>query len=262
MYEASATHDRQPRRDSAAQRRSWTRARLAEKQFGQKLRSLARRIGTMTREMFDPADMIGSSNRCANLLNKYAETLRPWAEASAKRMIADVNRRDENAWAEASKNMGRALREEIQSAPIGEDIRIRQREVVDLITSLPRDAAARIGTLTLEAMTEAKRTDEVAKEIMKTGHVSKSRANLIARTEVARTASLLVQARSQHAGSEGYFWRDAGDRDVRKEHRKLSGKFFRWDDPPVAGSNGMRYHAGAGPNCRCYPEPHFSDEPA
>lgn len=259
----TADRDTRPhRRDTKRQKQSWTRSRKAEKQFSRTLRSLAKRIGTMTREMFDPNDLVGSSNRCRHFLDKYSETIRPWAEATARRMVGDVSRRDEAVWSGLSKEMGRALSQEIKSTPIGEDIRVRQREVVDLITSLPREAAERIGTLTLEAMTAAKRSSEVTRDIMKTGRVTQSRAELIARTEVARTASLLVQARSEHVGSDGYIWRTSEDSDVRHIHRKLNGKFFRWDAPPVAGENGERAHAGAIYNCRCWPEPVIPDEAA
>lgn len=104
------------------------------------------------------------------------------------------------------------------------------------------------------------RAEELAKELAATGQVTRSRAALIARTETARASSGLTQARAMHIGADSYIWRTAGDADVRKEHRKHNGKVFKWSDPPIAGTNGMRYHAGAGPNCRCYPEPVVPEE--
>ena len=108
----------------------------------------------------------------------------------------------------------------------------------------------------------AERPSAVAEAIYATGHVTKGRANLIARTEVARTSSKLVEARARHVGSDGYIWRTAGDADVRREHRVLNGKYFRWGDPPVAGSAGERAHAGQIYNCRCVPEPVVPEERA
>jgi SPP1 gp7 family putative phage head morphogenesis protein len=132
-------------------------------------------------------------------------------------------------------------------------------EQASLITSLPLDAAHRVHEWTIRGLEGAHRPETIAAEIYRTGEVTKSRATLIGRTEVARTASKLVEVRAKFVGSEGYIWRTAGDADVRREHRALNGKYFRWDDPPVAGTNGMRYHAGQGPNCRCIPEPVIGD---
>ncbi len=55
---------------------------------------------------------------------------------------------------------------------------------------------ARVVKVTFEA-----RASEIAKEIMRSGDVAKSRATLIARTEVARTARVLTQARAEQAVS-------------------------------------------------------------
>lgn len=129
----------------------------------------------------------------------------------------------------------------------------RLAEQVALIKSLPIEAAQRVHALTIEGLENGTRAAEIAKEIRRSGEVSESRANLIARTEVSRTASALTQARAQHIGSEGYIWRTSGDSDVRHSHAQMNGRFVRWDSPPTL--DGMTGHAGEYPNCRCYPEP-------
>jgi len=252
---------RAKRRDTAEVRRIYLRSRRAEAQFARKLRALARRVGELTTSMYDHDDPVGSSHRLQSLLRNYGQTLRPWAREQARRMVVDVMRRDEVFWAERTKQMGRALKEEIQNAPTGVMLRERTQEAASYITSLPLEAAQRVEQLTLRMLTNSSRAPEVSKMIMLTGNVTKSRANLIARTEVARTASILTQVRAEHVGSDSYIWRTVGDIDVREDHRHLNGHVFRWDDPPVAGPNNMRYHAGAGPNCRCYSEPIIPDEP-
>jgi SPP1 gp7 family putative phage head morphogenesis protein len=249
-----------PRKDTVALRKTYLRSRRAEVQFAATLRSLARRCGEVTRQMFDANDPIGSSARIRALLFKYSQTMRPWAQEVAKRMVLDVKRRDETFWTEHSKSVGRALKEEIKNAPTGVALRELTQEAAALITSMPLEAAQRIEKFAVRAMTDSSRIGEVVKEIMRTGHVTKSRANLIARTEVARTSSILVQTRAVHVGSEGYIWRTSNDIDVRNQHRKLAGKFIRWDSPPIAGPKRMRYHAGQGPNCRCYCEVVVPDE--
>lgn len=256
---------RPPRKDSAELRKTHLRARRSEERFGRALRSLARRCGELTKQMYSEEDPIGSTARLKALLANYAQTLRPWARTVAERMVLDVSRRDESFWASQGKALGRNLREEIRRSPVGAILRERTLEAAALITSLPLEAAQRIEKLSVQMLTNSARANELAKEILKTGTVTKSRANLIARTETSRTAGILLQARAETVGSEGYIWRTAGDIDVRKRHKKLAGKFFKWSDPPVTGENGERSHPGGIYNCRCYAEivlPEFKAEVA
>lgn len=244
------------RAETAQQRRAFARVRKAEKQYATKLRKVARHVGDIVKG-HDATSSDGLAE-IRSILAKYSEVITPWAKVAAGRMIADVGRRDEKAWEENSKAMGRALRAEIADAPTGQFLRAKLAENVKLITSLPTEAGERVHKLTLEALFDASRASEIAKEIGRTGDVTVARANTIARTEVGRTASGLVEARSLHVGSEGYIWRTAGDGDVRPSHRAMSGKFVRWDSPPTL--DGMTGHAGCFPNCRCYPEPVIPDE--
>lgn len=244
------------RTDTARDREAFARVRRAERQYAAKLRKVARHVGDIIRE-HDPFVSDGMAEIKA-VLAKYAEVITPWAKAAAARMIADVGRRDEKAWEANSKAMGRALRGEVLNAPTGQFLRERQAENVKLITSLPKEAAERVQKLTLEAMFDSSRASSIAKEIARSGEVTVARANTIARTEVSKTSSGLVEARARYIGSDGYIWRTAGDSDVRPSHRSMNGKFVRWDEPPALDN--MTGHAGAFPNCRCYPEPVIPDE--
>lgn len=188
-------------------------------------------------------------------LNAYAKLIQPWARSVARYMIADVGRRNTKAWHELGTDMGRALKAELDSAPTGLIYGALMDEQVGLITSLPTEAAKRVHRLTRQGLIESTRAEDIAKEIMRTGEVTESRARMIARTEVARTASNLTEARALFAGSEGYIWRTSGDGAVRETHAALEGTYVRWDKPPKADPGLDPYHAGQGPNCRCYPEP-------
>ncbi|NSX05080.1 phage head morphogenesis protein [Cupriavidus gilardii] len=200
---------------------------------------------------FPPGDP-SAAPTIEQLLRRYAEALTPWAEATAARMLAEVNRRDEQAWMAQAKEMSRALQQEIRSAPTGATMRALMAEQVGLIRSIPIEAAERVHKLTIEGLENSSRASEISKAIQASGEVAKSRADLIARTEVARTASALTEARALHVGSPGYIWKTSGDSDVRDSHRKMNGQFVRWDDPPTL--DGMTGHAGQFPNCRCWCE--------
>ena len=201
---------------------------------------------------FPPGDP-GVLPTIEQLLRRYAEALTPWAERTAAEMLTEVNRRDESAWMQNAADLSRAVRQEIRTAPTGATMQALMAEQVTLIKSIPLDAAQRVHKLTIEGIEDSTRASEISKAIRASGDVAKSRADLIARTEVARTASTLTEARALHVGSPGYFWRTSDDGDVRESHREMEGKFVAWNDPPTL--DGMKGHAGQFPNCRCYPEP-------
>jgi len=245
---------------SREQKRRWARARKAEMQFGRKLRGIAHEIDLLVKRIWKENDPAGSMERLRAALARYSAALDPWARQVAANMVFDVERRDNVQWNQLSSELGRRLQEELETAPTGDLLRQRLEESARLITSLPIDAAKRVHHFTLKGLEEGQRPETISEEIYKTGQVTKSRADLIARTEVARTASGLVQTRAEHLGSTGYIWRTSGDDDVRPRHRKLNGKFFRWDDPPIAGESGERAHAGQIYNCRCWCEPVIPEE--
>lgn len=230
-------------------RADWLRARRVENRFGLELRKLARHIADLLRGLSD------QPNTLVDALEKYAQTIEPWARAVSGRMLAEANLRDAQSWEQATRAMGYAMRREIRYAPTGQVMNRLQSEQVDLITSLPRDAALRAQELASDSRFTGARPQELAAEILKLGDVTKTRATLIARTESARASSTLTQARAEYIGSEGYIWRTAKDENVRDTHRRMEGKFIRWDSPPVIEAGVRPYHAGCIYNCRCYPEP-------
>lgn len=86
--------------------------------------------------------------------------------------------------------------------------------------------------------------------------VSRSRANLIARDQAAKTTAALNKHRQQAAGVRQFRWSASMDERTRPAHRALNGRVFSWDEglpPDVADEVGEE--AGALPstpvNCRC-----------
>ena len=74
----------------------------------------------------------------------------------------------------------------------------------------------------------------------------------MARDQIAKLNSNIAQQQQRDAGVEEYIWSDSGDGRVRPSHKKLNGKRFRWDDPPVVDEKtGRRCHPGEDYECRC-----------
>jgi SPP1 gp7 family putative phage head morphogenesis protein len=234
----------------------WVRARKAEIDYARKLRGVARQCGEIVKA-FAPDGVVSNPHDITQHLQRYAELLRPWARAVGIGMLRDVERRDASAWFEHSREMGRLLREEIESAPTGEVMREALERQVTLITSLPIEAGQRVHRLTTESLINGSRASEIAKEILASGEVTASRATLIARTETARSASELTKARALAAGITHYMWHAQLDSDTRPGHRALHGKIFRFDDPPEVNENGRYMKHGPGEiwNCRCFAVP-------
>lgn len=228
-------------------------ARAAESKYNTQLRQVAKQVDMIVRGL---AQGSGDTDfRIVQALRRYAAMLEPWAQSVAGYMIAQVARRNEKAWATSGLALNKALAAELAQAPTGllyAELRLQQ---VQLITSLPLHAAQQVQSIAQSALLSSRRAADVAKQIMSVGNVTASRATLIARTEVARTASNLTQARAQFVGSEGYIWRTSGDGDVRDTHRRMNGKYVAWSLPPVTDKGLAPYHAGCGPNCRCFPDP-------
>lgn len=238
--------------------RNPVKTRGAELRYGSQLRKVAQQVGAIIRP-FTPGDM-SQVPTIEHLLGAYSDMLKGWAAQTASNMLMDVALRDEQAWQTMAKELSRGLREEIRSAPTGRVMQRLLAEQVSLIQGIPLDAAQRVHRLTLEGIENSTRSKEIAVEIMRSGEISQSKAVLIARTEVARTASTLTQARAEHIGSESYIWHTSGDSTVRADHKILNGKIFQWNDPPVADERtGARAHPGCIYNCRCWAEPIIPD---
>lgn len=243
--------------DSAGEYEPFKKSARVQNRYARELRKVAREVGRII-TTYPPLD-VSKLPQMRRILATYSEILTPWATETAARVVADLDQQDVMAWAKHSRTMSRALRQEIVGAPIGGTLRAFLAEQVRLITSLPTEAGERVHELTLEGIANATRASEIAKEIGASGEVTASRATLIARTEVARTASALTMTRAQHVGSEGYIWRTSEDSDVRPSHREMNGKYVAWSTPPKL-SDGTVTHAGMIYNCRCYPEPVIGDE--
>lgn len=241
---------------------------MVEREFAVRLRSVARRIQEIVRGFVHPSDEELPPDALAQIsaeLDRYAQTIAPWATAVSRRMLADVERRDKTAWQRLSRQMGHSLWQEIEGAPIGNVLRQSLERQVGLITSLPREAADRVHNLALTGLATGRRAGEIryparppgglAKDILDTGHVTVSRANTIARTETSRAAGELTAARAEYVGSTHFIWRATMDADTRPLHRKLNGRVFPWAAPPIAGDKGEHALPGGIYNCRCWADP-------
>lgn len=224
-------------------------SKAAEKTYAKQMRSVASRVSAVLAKSPDPAT-------AQRRLREYAETIEPWARQAAANMVRKVAAKNEGAWREAAARSGIDLRS-LLSADVSRAVQDRINENVKLIQSIPAKAAERVAELAHETLLSGARVDGLTDKIMAVGDAARSRAKVIALTEVSKAGTALTRARAEAVGSEGYIWRTARDGQTRPSHRAMEGRFVRWDSPPTL--DGMTGHAGEFPNCRCYPEPVVHD---
>lgn len=246
----------------ASGRKPFAASRSAENAFARALRKVARFSGHVVEAHVDGVTIRDPAQLEATLRH-YSKVLEPWARRQAAKMLEKVARANKTSFTKNSKLIGKLIRSQVAEGPAGRVAVKLMAEQVALIQSIPIRAAERAQKLSIEAVYSGRRADEVAEELRRSGQVSESDAERIARTEVARANSALTEARATAVGSRQYVWRNSGDESVRHSHsryrgRKLDGLVFDWDSPPTL-DDGTTGHPGTFPNCRCHPEPRFSD---
>lgn len=91
--------------------------------------------------------------------------------------------------------------------------------------------------------------------------VSKNKAKFLARQETSLLVSAYRKSRYEKIGSWGYIWSTSHDVRVRHDHKRLDGKTFSWDDPPIVDQDtGRRAHPGQDFQCRCVALPLFDEQ--
>ena len=225
-----------------------------ERFYSNQLRQVADAVGQIISSSVtdDPASALSS----IPLLESYSSVIEEWALMTAGQMLSEARKEEEKTWFRVARDLGESISKEIRNAPTGEIYHQLLREQVDLIQSLPTQAAERVHELATESLTTGRRASEIITDIRQMGDVTAARAMTIARTETHRASTTLLQARAVYIGSPGYIWQTVGDSDVRKDHDDLNGHFFEWSNPPIADKRTeARAHPGCIYNCRCFPLP-------
>lgn len=131
-------------------------------------------------------------------------------------------------------------------------------ENVALIKSIPENTLDKMRDIVYNGFTSGITTTRMVKDIRMVYGVSRKKAELIARDQTAKLSGQIQRAQQQDAGVTEYIWNSCGDERVRKGHRKLNGKKFSWDDPPVVDEKTKRRcHPGQDFQCRCIGRPVF-----
>ena len=225
-------------------------------EYEKSLTKIAKQVGRIVNRY--PIDDPNSVKKIDAALTAYAESLTGWAVSTAMSKINAADLADRNMWRANSARISKALKERLANSDMQVIKEELLREQVRLIKSIPLEAAQRVNKLTLEGLVNGTRSNDIVREIMRSGDVAAGRARTIARTETSRTAEKLTEYRAKNIGSEGYIWRTSRAAGTRPSHAEMEGTFVRWSNPPTL--DGLTGHAGCLPNCRCWAEPVFPED--
>lgn len=121
---------------------------------------------------------------------------------------------------------------------------------VDLITSMSEEYLTRVQRAVSTAVEGGMRAEEVLRQIPDAAGVSRRKAKMIARDQVAKLTGQLNMMRQQELGLGKYIWRTQRDERVRSSHAQHEGEVYSWDNPPADTG-----HPGQDYQCRCWAEP-------
>ena len=231
-----------------AQTPKWQYQKSQELKYARQLRKVAEHSGAIVQAHLDANGELEDIEEMMRSAELYAEALTPWANRVAAAMINNVAKVNSKYWQDYADKISMNIRELLNTSRIAPTIAQLQLQQVTLIKSIPTDAASRAQKLASEAVAGGQRADEVAAMLKDTTDVTKSRANLIARTEIAKTNANITQARAGLVGANQYIWRTMEDGAVRPSHAAMDGQVFRFDDPPEVEGEG-NHGPGEFPNC-------------
>ena len=198
----------------------------------------------------DPAyaldDSVGDGNPASRariilsgLMDKYDPLFRKWAKKAAKRMV-------ERNLKHSSRQINKSLREISKDFVVQPDFMSdRLREIT---TASINEAVGLIKLIPQKYLTEV--SGAVMRSIQPGGEGMKSlipflndkydqnirHARLVAHDQTRKTFTNISTARLTAAGVKEFEWRHShGGKHPRKLHEELSGKVFRYDEPPYIG---------------------------
>ncbi len=198
--------------------------RRSEIQYQKNLSAIAGRVSEIVTGFYDGSET--SSESVIRMLTDYSGALDDWSALVANKMFLQVEREEWNQWKSVSEKISESLRDVIGNTPVGhvaQNIMYRQ---IELMKSLPLEAAERIREIqdrAMQAVASGERPDAMYQMIMESGNVAAGRARMI--------------------GSG-----------TRPSHKKMRDKFVYWHSPPTL--DGLTGHAGCLPNCQCWQDVH------
>lgn len=180
-------------------------------------------------------------------------TQRAWVTA-ARQALADIGKYQIEELLTARADSDDSREDARPRANSGAIVAARVQNV-HLIKGLTPDQQNKLVSTLEKAQTTGTRHESLVDKVRKITGSGLKRAKLIARDQTVKYNATVRQEQARSLGIRYYIWRTSGDQDVRPYHKKLNGKRFAYDSPPVTDAYGHRHNPGEDYNCRCVDEP-------
>lgn len=137
---------------------------------------------------------------------------------------------------------------------------------VEKIKTIPTESLGSMRQIILDGYKQGRTIRDISKDIQDEYNISKHRAQMFARDQVATLNAQITKMQQQDAGCKRYRWSTSHDSRVRPCHAALNGKTFDWNDPPEMWYEtkksgrvytGRRCNPGEDYACRCVAIPEF-----
>ena len=239
----------------------WAPKLIIEKRYIRSIQKIMKQFELLAQGKDEPEEILKA-------WKEYAQSaaFQKAAEDIACRMVTNLFSDGQKSWREAARvnSRGRAIYEALKeelTGPVGAVYGSLISQNSKLIRTLPEAVAEQVTAYIAKEQQKGRRASEIAGEITRLfPEKTRARAELIARTEVSKASTALIQARSELLGLRWYVWRTSEDQRVRDSHELMEGVIIAWSNPPSPEALNQErsyghYHAGNTFNCRCYPEP-------
>jgi len=172
------------------------------------------------------------------------------------KILKDLNQQFVSAVGDAKKGMTALEAVTVPadfSASMTRQVREHLTDTLELpIKNFTEEQTRKLRLMVEENWQKGGRFDRIQEILRNQYGVTQRKAKFLAQQETTMLASEFIQARAQDVGSTEYRWDTRRDAKVRLDHKKLEGKTFSWDDPPLADSE-RGIHANPGMVWGCLP---------
>ena len=189
------------------------------------------------------------------------------ATSLADRMVRWVNVENIKSWKQAAEESQRGpmlyglLKKELEGS-VGKRFDELVEKQASYITDIPSEVASRLAKSLAVHQQQGLRPEALVHLLSSQfPALTTSRIQLLARTGVSSSSTLLTEARCEELDLPWFRWYTSKDRRVRPSHQNMDGVLVAWNDlPSPEALIGLKpslghYAPGNCPNCRCGPLP-------
>lgn len=195
------------------------------------------------------------------LLRKWSKRFDDIAKSAAERMVSRTLRNSAVTLNLSLKDVSEDFKIDtsFSDARLQEVIKASTQEAANLIKVIPERFINDVQGQVMRSITTGKGLADLTPYLTKMYHGNVKRATNTALDQTRKAYQSINTTRLKALGVKSFIWIHSGGGKVpRQEHVRMSGKEYRFDDPPVIGTmygSEVRGLPGDLPNCRCICKP-------